>query len=453
MSGDVTMPAKSLGGLSRRWVLGAAGLAGAALVSGCDGQFKQTVGTVPAKYAKREHLVYWHSFGGGNLKALQTLTDKFNDSQQDIFVELQFQGTYEQAMQKLAAAIVAKQIPDMVLLSEITWRKMHLADALEPFNDYFDADLSPDMFIDQFIDEGTVQGKLWWIPFARSTPLFYFNRTLFEKAGLPSAGPESWEDLLEWAPAIMAQKTKAGNPRVLALGSLYASWYLQSNVWTWGGNYSHGLDVTFDTAPNVAAGQWMVEFIRKHNAAYLSDKMDQDMATGLAASYLSSTGSLKQATTNAKGGGYEVGTAFLPRHNGAFGCPTGGSGIGIVRYVPKTKKQAAWQYIKFLGRSENSAYWTVNTGYLPVVKAARQEPELIKATKDANYLTALRQLPLTKPQDLVRLVVSGAGDMMDQGLTKLYSSNASVSDVFGRLNKQLRSRADLIRKSYQAHYG
>ena len=446
MSGNVT-------GWSRRGFLAASGLAGVALMSGCAGQFTQTVGDVPGQYAKRERLVFWHAFAGGNLKALTSLTAKFNDSQPDIYVELQYQGSYEKTMQKLAAAIVAKQVPDLVVLSEITWRKMHLADALEPYNDYFDAELSPEVYIDQFIDEGTVQGKLWWMPFARSTPLFYFNRTLFEKAGLPSAGPESWEQLLQWAPALMSQKTKAGNPRVLALYSVYASWYLQNNIWAWGGKYSDGLDVTFDAASNIEAGQWMVDFIRKHNAAYLSQKPDQDMSAGLTAAYLNSTGGLKQATTYAKGGGYELGTAFLPKHNGNFGCPTGGSGIGIIRYVPATRKQAAWQYLKFLSRPENSAFWTVQTGYLPVVKAAQQDPTLIATTKDRNYLTALRQLPLTKPQDLVRPVVSGAGDMMDQALTKLYSSDASVQDVFGRLNKQLQSRADLIRESYQSHYG
>jgi sn-glycerol 3-phosphate transport system substrate-binding protein len=152
MSGNVTMSAGSHGGWSRRGILAAAGLTGAAVLSGCGRQFEQTTGEVPDEYGRRERLVLWHAFAAGNLKALQTLTDKFNESQSDIYVELQFQGTYEQTMQKLAAGIVAKQVPDLVVLSEITWRKMHLADALEPYNDYFDADLSPDNYIDQFID-------------------------------------------------------------------------------------------------------------------------------------------------------------------------------------------------------------------------------------------------------------------------------------------------------------
>lgn len=447
----MTMQASAL--LSRRALLSAAGLGGLALAAGCgDGRFTQTVGSVPDQYRGRQHIVFWHSYGGPPLKVLEKLAEKFNDAQHDIYVETQFQGSYEATMQKLATAIVARQIPDMVILSEITWRKMHLADTLEPYNDYFDDDLHPDLYIDQFIDEGTVKGKLWWIPFARSTPLFFFNRTLFAKAGLPKSGPTSWEQLLDWTPAIMRQHTRAGHPRVLALASEYASWYLQSNIWTWGGHWSKGLDIAIDSPTNLAAGQWMVDYIRTHHAAYLSQKIDQDMGNGIAAGYFGSTGGLGQAYEIAKGGGYEVGTAFLPKHDGRFGCPTGGSGIGIMRHASKSRKQACWQFIKFLARPENAAYWTVQTGYLPAVKAAQREPLLIKASKDPNYLTALKQLPRTKPQDLVRPVVSNAGDMMDQALTKLYSSDATVPDVFGRLDKQLRSRANLIMDDYLKHY-
>lgn len=42
--------------------------------------------------------------------------------------------------------------------------------------------------------------------------------------------------------------------------------------------------------------------------------------------------------------------------------------------------------------------------------------------------------------------------MMDVGLQKLYSSTESVEAVFGRLQKQLQSRADLIEESYTTHY-
>ena len=440
---------------SRRGFLTALAGTTAGIAAGCGGgRYTQVVGSVPRDFAARTHLVLWHSFGGILQESLQGLVDEFNQSQQDIYVEAQFQGSYEQTMQKVAAAIIAKQIPDLSVFSEITWRKMHLADALEPLNAYFGDGLAPEMYIDQFIEEGTVQGKTWWIPFARSTPLFYYNKQIFDKAGLPARAPKSWDEFREWAPAMMKVEGKAGSPRAFAMGGTYASWYFQNNVWVWGGHLSDDLDIMIGQEPALEAGRWMVDFIRKDRAAYLSQTPDVDFGNGVAACTLLSTGSLKNTSELAKAGGFEVGTGFLLEREGAFGCPTGGSGFGILRDAPTERKQAAAEFLKFLGQPAKSAEWTMASGYLPVVKAAQQDPALVKLTKeDPNFSTALQQLPKTAPQDLVRPLVSNAGYMMDVGLQKLYSSTVSVEAVFGRLQKQLQSRADLIQESYESHYG
>ena len=72
--------------------------------------------------------------------------------------------------------------------------------------------------------------------------------------------------------------------------------------------------------------------------------------------------------------------------------------------------------------------------------------------KNPNFRMSLEQLPKTKPQDLVRLIESNAGYMMDVGLQQLYSSNRSVDDVFAHLADRLRSRAKLIDEVYRKHY-
>lgn len=440
--------------LSRRGFLAATGGALAGLAAGCgSGEFTQTASAgVPKEYEGRIPLVVWHSFGGSLSDALQELITEFNEEQSDIFVELQFQGSYEYTMQKLATAIVARQIPDVVTLSEVTWRKMHLADTLEPLSGYFGGELTPELYVDQFIDEGTVKDEIWWIPFARSTPLFYFNKKIFAQAGLPERGPETWSELKEWTPDILAVETEHGNPKVHALGAIYASWYFQGNVWQWDGHYSDGLRITLDSEPTLEAANWIVDFIRKDKAAYLSQTPDVDFGNGVTACTMLSTGSLANTTELAKASGFELGTSFLPEENG-FGCPTGGSGWGIMRDAPQERKDASFELVRFLARPENSARWTMASGYMPVIKAAQNNPDLVKLTKDdPNFLTALNQLPKTEPQDLVRPLVSSAGEIMDQALQKLYSSNESVEDVFLRLNDQLQSRSDLIEESYEKHY-
>jgi sn-glycerol 3-phosphate transport system substrate-binding protein len=127
------IPARST--VSRRGLLTAAGVGAAALATGCGGNtYTQVIGSVPRDYRDRIHLVFWHSFGGGLGEAFNKLIGEFNDSQSEIYIESQFQGTYENAVQKLSASLVARQVPDMVILSEVTWRKMHLANRLEPLD-------------------------------------------------------------------------------------------------------------------------------------------------------------------------------------------------------------------------------------------------------------------------------------------------------------------------------
>lgn len=433
--------------LTRRQLLALVGGGSlAALASGCGGEKSQVSASVPGKYSDRTVVVWWHSFAAPLADTVQELANEFNDAQNEIFVAPQFQGSYEETMQKTAAAIIAGKIPDLVILSEVTWRKMHLADQLEPLNDYFDDELNPSIYRDVFIEEGTIKGTTWWLPFARSTPLFYYNRDMFDQAGLDTDGPTTWDDLREWTPALKGLKSK---PRVLALGAVYASWPFQGNVWQWGGHYSDGLRITLDSEQCLAAASWMVDFIREDGGAYLSQTESVDFANGVVACSQLSTGSLANVTEQAK---FAVGTTFLPQHDG-FGCPTGGSGLGILRSTTKERKEAAVQFLKFLAQPTKSAQWTMASGYMPVVKAASEVPELVKLTKsDPNRMTALRQLPKTKPQDLVRPLVNNAGYMLDVGLQQLYSSGKSVDDVFGRLNGQLQSRADLIEEAYQKHY-
>ncbi len=43
--------------------------------------------------------------------------------------------------------------------------------------------------------------------------------------------------------------------------------------------------------------------------------------------------------------------------------------------VTDEQKLAAWEYIKFLINKDNTAYWAMKTGYLPVRTSANDSPE------------------------------------------------------------------------------
>src|ERR671916_1486765 len=114
--------------ISRRGFLA---VSGGTLVSlaafGCGGGGVQQPGGEGGDEAQgRTRVVFWTAFSEKNGEAMQRLVDDFNASQENIFVENQFQGTYEETAQKLATALAAQQIPDMAVLSEVTWNKFFL---------------------------------------------------------------------------------------------------------------------------------------------------------------------------------------------------------------------------------------------------------------------------------------------------------------------------------------
>ena len=314
---------------------GGAGSAGGAGGGGAAVQQPQSTGTVPAAAANRTRVVYWSSWGGKNGEAMTKLVDDFNAAQQTIFVENQFQGSYEETAQKLAAAITARQVPDLVVMSEVTWNKFSINKTLEPLDDHLKkVNLDPKDYVESLINEGTRQGKIWWVPFARSTPLFYYNRTLFKEAGLPDSGPKTWTELRSWGLELQ----KLGKPDMKAYAFTnaknYNAWHFQGNIWQWNANYSDkNLDVKIDQPNAVAAGEFLRKFVHEDKLGYMAPDQSVDFINGLCAMTQQSTGSLGNIASNAK---FDVGTAFLPEHE-MFGCPTGGAGLGVLAAAPDNR--------------------------------------------------------------------------------------------------------------------
>jgi ABC-type glycerol-3-phosphate transport system substrate-binding protein len=434
--------------LNRRLFLG---LAAGATLAGCgyrsvDAEYSQPAGSVPKQYANRVRVVFWSSYGGVNGKAVDKLVAKFNDSQQDVYVEVQFQGSYDDVAQKVAAALVAKQAPDLAILSDVTWERFFLNDALEPLNGYFTDGFGPAVYQEKLFGEYVVKGQSWCVPFARSTPILYYNRGAFAKAGLPDRAPRTWSELRSWGPELAKVQSGGRSLRTIAFAKIDGDWQFQGNVWQFGGAYSNGLDVAIDGAGAIAAGEWQREMVHDKGLAYMASSPSTDFANGLVAVVQESTGGLKSITGKAK---FDVGAGFIPSEVAA-GIATGGGGIGMLRNISTERKQAAATFLAFLARPDNSAWWTTETGYLPVVNAAREDPALKKLIAEKpNYGVAIAQLANARRQDAIRLYGRNANVNIYTGLQQIYADNAAPKEVFGSVARRLEAIGDEVRRLYE----
>jgi len=420
--------------------------AGGATTAAAGGGAAQPAATAPAvSTAGKVQVVFWSAWGGKNGEGVQKLVDDFNASQPDIVVENQFQGTYDETAQKLAQGLQARQVPDMVALSEVTWNRFYINQSLQALDELFTtANFDPAAeYVEPLIKEGTRGGKIWWIPFARSTPLFYFNRDVFKQAGLPDRGPETWDELREWGPELM--KVGGENMKVFAYATAknFNAWHFHGNVWQWGGRYSdEELNALIDEAPAVEAGEWVRRFVHEDKMGYMADDHSVDFINGLCATTSQSTGSLGGILTGAK---FQVGTAFLPQEK-QFGCPTGGAGLALLASAPDDRKQAAVEFIKFLAKPENVAFWSKHSGYMPATKSANESADMQALFKEnPNYKMAVDQLPMTQAQDTARRLIPNGDTTIGTGLERIIVNNEPAQQVFAAVAAQLEQDAQSVK--------
>lgn len=399
----------------------------------------QAAQSAPAS-AGQTKITYWGSFSGDNGKAEQELVKRFNTSQNKIAVDYQFQGSYEQTAQKLSAALAAKQAPEVSLLSDVWWQKFWLGKILAPTNPYMaQAKVSASDYVDSFINEGTRSGNVYWIPFARSTPLYYYNQDMFSKAGIGKA-PETWDEVISTGSKLV--KRNGDKLTVAAYASpndaSYIAWVFQPVVWAYGGRYSdEKYNITIDQPPAVAAGALFGDLVWKYKIASTPKDIGVDFANGLAASMLASTASLATIEKTSK---FKVGTAFLPKEK-QFGCCTGGAGFGLISTAPQDKQAAGFDWINFATNDESTTYWSQTTGYMPVRKKAIESDSMAAFYKQhPNFQTAVKQLALTQPQDWARVGIPNGDQIIGKGIDRIVlnkeDSATVMKDVAATLTKE-----------------
>jgi sn-glycerol 3-phosphate transport system substrate-binding protein len=393
----------------------------------------QTAPAAAAATGSQVPIVFWGAFTGHNADVLQQLVDRFNQSQKDVQVTLQNQNDYETLSAKFTAALQARNVPEVVVLSDVWWFKFYLNKSLQPLDDLMKtAGVNAGDYVDVFFKETVRSGKQVVLPFARSTPIFYYNKDAWSKAGLPDRGPKTWDEFV----TDFAPKLKPLAPAAHGLGGAasYAAWVFQGVVWAHGGSYSDPDFTIRIQEPNaVKAGELWRSMISS-GIAQASKDPATDFNSGALLSYINSTANLAGHESAAK---FKVGTAFLPEGPAGFGCCTGGSGLAITAATAADKQQAAMKFVAFATNTD-TVFWSQNTGYMPATNAALQGPGMQTFYEQhPNFKTTVDQLPKTRPQDSARELVPNGDQIIGKGLERITANGEPAEAVFKDIADQL----------------
>ncbi|HIS32513.1 MAG TPA: ABC transporter substrate-binding protein [Candidatus Limivivens intestinipullorum] len=354
-------------------------------------------------------ITFWHSMGGVNGEAMDYLVNKFNEENTDgITVEAVYQGEYDDTINKLKSAQIGNMGADLVQIYDIGTRFMIDSGWVIPMQEMIDADgydisqIEPNIAAYYTTDAG-----LYSMPFNSSTPLLYYNKDMFEAAGITEV-PTSLPGIAEIGDALL---NEGGAQEVIAI-SIYGWWFEQflskqglAFVDNENGRTAPATKVVFDEnggALNIVSA-WKDLFDKGYapNVGRSgSDTATTDFTSGKAAMMFASTASLKQVLQDT-GDSFEVGTAYFPAvaDGDEGGVSIGGASLWALNNNDETKAAATWKFVKFMISPESQAYWNAQTGYFPITTAASEEPVFQEnIAQYPQFQTAIDQLHDSAPE-------------------------------------------------------
>ncbi len=281
--------------------------------------------TKSADASGKIQLTFWHSMSEANGQAVQALVDDFNNSQDEIYVNAEYQGKYDDVKTKMSAALQSgkDQLPDIVQMYDIGTKYMVDSGLVIPVEDMFSTTgYDPNTIMGIVKSYYTVDGKQYSMPLNVSTPMLYYNKDAFKKAGLdPEKAPTTWEEVKEDAKAIQ----ESGACRYGYAQAIYG-WFFEQEIATLGQDYGDNENGRSGNVTKVmwnengAAKKIMDNWMDLLNSGYAGNygQVTGDTQTaffaGQVGMIIESTAILRNAINNSQ---FEIGTGYLPRFSDA----------------------------------------------------------------------------------------------------------------------------------------
>ncbi|MCC3374374.1 extracellular solute-binding protein [Cohnella sp. REN36] len=330
-------------------------------------------------------IEFWYGLGGKLGENMQQLIEKFNASQQEVIVKPVVQADYSETGKKLQAAIASGNVPAAVLSSNVDWaRKGYYA----PLDELIAAqpDFNAGDVVPTFLEQGKVDGKQFFLPMYGTTQVMYYSKEALEKNEIKAEDLTTWE-ALGAAAAKMAVKS-GGKTTFYGWEPMWGADNMIDATLSRGGSIlsEDGKTVTIDTPEWIDTWDQFRKWIHEDQTMRIHSggqgweywyKTIDDVMKGQAAGYTGSSGdqgdldftklaAMEQPGWEGVGSGKPVASAIQ---------------AGIPAKASPEQQQAAFKWFSFFMSPENTAFWSMNTGYIAVRQSALDDPAFVAYTE------------------------------------------------------------------------
>lgn len=322
--------------------------------------------------------------GGGAAETIEALTKDYMAQNPGISIDAVYAGSYQDTIAKVITAARGGNAPQLSVALSVDMFTLIDEDLIVPFDDFIKTDEDHAWlasFYPAFMENSQTGGKTYGIPFQRSTPVLYWNKEAFAAAGLdPNTPPATWEEMVEMGKKLV-KKDENGNVtqwgvRIPTSGFpywLFQGLSTQNDVIL---ANSEGNKTNFDDPKVVEALEYLVSLSTEHGV--MEPGIVEWGATpkaffeGQTAMMWTTTGNLTNVRKNAP---FDFGVGMLPA-NKRRGAPTGGGNFYLFKGTSQEQLAAAVDFIKWITEPEQSAKWTMATGYVAPRPATWDTPTM-----------------------------------------------------------------------------
>ncbi len=316
----------------------------------------------------------------------QEVVEKFEAAHPDIDVEIEVV-PWDNLLQKLTTDISAGANADLSIIGT-RWLVDFVEQGIaEPLDGYMDAAFK-DRFIPTFLTPSVMDDKTYGLPIAASARALYYNKTLFEEAGI-DAPPATWAELEEDAKKISA----LGDGR---FGFGLQGKEIETDVYYYYGMWSQGAEILMDgksglSSPGALEAARLYKRLIDEGAtqpgvtSYSREDVQNLFKQGKLGMVMTAPFLSNQIRDEAPD--LQYGVAPIPAgEGGARG--TYGVTDSIIMFQNSQNKDEAFQFLDFLFQTPQRVAFTVNEGFLPVEKEEAADPHFVDDA-DLKVFTSL----------------------------------------------------------------
>lgn len=411
----------------------AAGLAFAlmmtTILAGCSGEDSGDSGEAKSDDGKTV-ITFWNGFTGSDKETLEALVEEYNETN-DAGVEVDMSiMPWDSLYQKLSTVLSVGEGPDIVAMATERIGTYAEPGAFVPVDDAYSEGIVDESVVPEALRENLkYDGKYYGVPMNFATLLLYYNKTIFEEAGLdPETPPATWEELEAYSQQIVEKTGKYGFD--MAVKDTTPMWCIM--LWGNGGDIIEDGKAVFNSEQNVETITRWAENIR-------DKKFGPEVLTGGEIDKLFESQKLAMyfcgpwATNGFENAGIDFGVAQAPA--GPAEQVTQANGVGLYMTSSSKQKEAVYDLFSWWNSKDTQVKWSLGTGFPP----ARTDIADDERLEENPYIAEF-----SKPSDASRMYLQQLTNFSEidtqvivPAFEKILLENADVKETLDEANSQI----------------